>query len=123
MRYEDFCTEAEIATYKRVKVRSMRLARIARHAAVDVLHARYGEATVGEAGAEYVETRRGRFRLAMAKNSDNTTEAREHSRRGVRTVVMSDDDQMRAFFAEHEFDGDQALAQFHHRVKARMTKL
>jgi hypothetical protein len=113
LNYEDFFTESDVETFKRVKKGQARLARIARSAACGMVG---GE--IQGSGKEFVQTRRGLYRLAMGANSDNTTEAVAHDQMGAITVVMGDDERLKWFFGSHGWtDPDAALLHFGMRVK------
>jgi hypothetical protein len=100
MNYADFFSEADVAAYKRVKRGAMRLARIARAEAAALVGG-----YVRDEGKEFVVTSRGVYRLAMAANSDNTTERAAHARMGAETVNMGDDVAMSAWFTKHDLAG------------------
>ena len=121
MNYEDFCTPDEVETFKRVKRRQMRLARVARAAAVNVLRSYNIAAEISGQGKEFVRTGHGLYRLAMAHNSDNQTEEREHAYLGATPVVMGDSGEMMEFFQTHGIYGAltsaSALAAFHREIR------
>jgi hypothetical protein len=96
MNYEDYFTDEDVATFRRVKKGTMNLATVAREAVAEMVGG-----TVLPDGKEFVRTRLGLYRLAMARNSDNSTERGAHDAAGVVTVVMGDDEEMREFFARH----------------------
>jgi hypothetical protein len=106
MDYTDFFSESDIATFKRVKAGSMRLSRIAREQAMNMVG---GHTALGK---EFVYTRLGTFRLAMAANTDNSTERAAHDDAGVTTIIMGDDDAMGEWFWRHGvWDGVPAWKQ------------
>ncbi len=74
--------QPELETFKKVKLTSMRLARIVR----EVIAADLG-GTLPSKGKQFLTTSRGVFRLASRANSDNTTEQAAHKRMGV-TIVQ-----------------------------------
>jgi hypothetical protein len=98
MTYEDFFDAEDVAVYRRVKRGSMKLARVAREVAADMVD---GEILI--TGKEFVHTPHGMFRLAMAYNSDNSTERIAHIEMGAITVIMGDSAQMREFFRLHGY--------------------
>jgi hypothetical protein len=113
MTYEDFCSAEDVATYKRVKRLTMRLGRVGRECAADIVH--------GDIGAnEVVRTRKGLYRLSVAGNSDNTTERFAHAQMGARAVVMGDEEAMTEWFALHGLDGPAAYARFRAAVRAEL---
>lgn len=99
MNYEDFCDPDEVAIYRKVKRQTMRLGAVARSVACALVG---GE--IEDVGHEYVRTPIGRYRLAMAANSDNTTERAAHDEAGVEIVVMGDPAAMVAWFTLHGRD-------------------
>jgi len=78
--------EEKVATFKEVKLASMRLARVVREVIAEDLHG-----TLPVTGKQFLTTRRGLFRLASRPNSDNTTEQIAHTRMGARTVQVFGD--------------------------------
>ena len=74
---------SKIATFKEVKLTSMRLARVVREVIADDLHG-----SVPTAGKQFLTTNEGLFRLASRGNSDNTTEQHVHVQMGARTVQV-----------------------------------
>lgn len=115
MTYEDFCTAEDVAAYKRVKRIAMRIADVARGEAAAMVGGR-----VESEHKQFVVTRRGVYRLAMAHNSDNSTERGAHDLAGAETVVMGDEDEMTAFFRRHGVDPDGAYDRFQERVRAAL---
>jgi hypothetical protein len=75
--------ERRVATFKEVKLTSMRLARVVREVIAEDLHG-----TLPTTGKQFLTTRHGVFRLASRPNSDNTTEQLAHERMGARTVQV-----------------------------------
>lgn len=121
MTYKDFCTQREINTFRRVKRRQMRIARVARGAAVKVLRENGIKAKVytgDDTKKEYVITSRGWYRMAMQHSSDNKAELREHERLGAEIVTMGDEDEMLSFFREHDLDPDDAWEDFLSEIRA-----
>jgi hypothetical protein len=78
--------ESKVATFKEVKLTSMRLARVVREVIAEDL-----QGTLPATGKQFLTTRRGLFRLASRPNSDNTTEQLAHTRMGARTVQVFGD--------------------------------
>jgi hypothetical protein len=78
--------ESKVATFKEVKLTSMRLARVVREVIAEDLHG-----SLPPAGKQFLTTRRGVFRLASRPNSDNTTEQLAHTRLGAKTVQVFGD--------------------------------
>ena len=74
---------SKVATFKEVKLTSMRLARVVREVIADDL-----QGSLPAAGKQFLTTREGLFRLAARGNSDNTTERLAHARMGARTVQV-----------------------------------
>jgi hypothetical protein len=106
--YEDFFTEEEVAIYKMVKRGSMLFARIARRVAAEMVGG-----YILKTGKEFVHTEHGMFRLAMAENSDNSTERIAHIEMGAKLVVMGNPAEMQAFFALHDLNPRRAMYRFH----------
>jgi hypothetical protein len=73
----------KVATFKEVKLTSMRLARVVREVLAEDL-----DGTLPAKGKQFLTTRRGLFRLASRPNSDNTTEQLAHTRMGAKTVQV-----------------------------------
>jgi hypothetical protein len=120
MNYTDFFSAKDVATFKRVKKGTMILARIAREEAASIVGGRVNSADSElVTSKEFVRTRLGVFRLCMASNSDNSTEALFHDELGVITVVMSDLHQMAEWFAQHGAPKG-SLAKFQRLVAMRM---
>lgn len=115
MNLEDFYTPKEMATYRRVKRGSMRLARIAREEVAKMVGG-----TINQNGKQFLMTPNGTYRMAMRSNSDNSTEAEAHDAMGAQTVVMNDNFQMLAFLREHGLNPGRSLITLHKRVDARM---
>lgn len=113
MNYDDFFPEADVATFRRVKRGQMKLAEVARAVVAEMC-----QGTVLPDGKEFVRTRRGLFRLAMAANSDNSTERAAHDDMGVTTVVMGDDAELERFFQRHGVN--DGLRRFRRMVRARL---
>jgi hypothetical protein len=78
--------EAKVATFKEVKLTSMRLAHVVRQVIAEDL-----DGTLPSTGKQFLTTRRGLFRLASRPNSDNTTERHAHVQMGAKTVQVFGD--------------------------------
>ena len=76
----------EVATFKQVKLNSMRLADVVRHVIADELGG-----SLPKSGQQFLTTGRGVFRLAPRDNSDNTTEQQAHAEMGAKTVQVFGD--------------------------------
>jgi hypothetical protein len=63
----------KVATFKEVKLTSMRLARVVREVIAEDL-----DGSLPPTGKQFLRTRCGLFRLASRSNSDNTTERQAH---------------------------------------------
>jgi hypothetical protein len=91
-------------------------------------HARVGREVVAKmvkgqiqvSGKEFLITEVGTFRMAVAHNSDNSTEAEAHEAMGARTFVMTDDEDMLNFFELHGMTPGRSLIMFRNQVRARM---
>jgi hypothetical protein len=77
------CGPSELATFKHVHRMSMRLARVVKEVIAEELH---GE--LPSKGKQFLETPRGRWRLATRANSDNTTEEQAHRQMGAHLVQV-----------------------------------
>jgi hypothetical protein len=119
VNYKDFFDPDEVETFKRVKGGSMRLARVGRTIAAEMVGGTLPKGRVDRttSAKEYVRTSQGVFRLAMSHQSDNKTEMREHDRLGAKVVVMGDDVLMGGFFAMHGLLAGVALAEFKRRIR------
>lgn len=120
MRYEDYFTANEIETFKRVKLGQMKLAEIAREAAAKLVGADVGDLSTNK---HFLTTPNGKFRLAMQRNTDNTTEQWALDELGAQTVVMSDDEEMREFFESHGVHPVLGIRAWRRDVRIRMRKL
>jgi len=116
VNYEDFFDEDEVMTYKRVKRGTMILARVARDIAADMV-----QGTIYGSGKEFVHTTQGMFRLAMAENSDNSTEQIAHTEMGAVTIIMGSRYQMRQFFKGHGLNSTRAYNEWYRRVQQVMS--
>lgn len=114
LSYEEFFTDDEIDTFRRVKLGQMRLAEIARSVIVEMVNGRIGN------GKHFIETPVGRFRMALRWNSDNETERRDNDRLRAELVVMGDNEELAVFFRRHLLDESMALIEFHERVREAM---
>ena len=112
--YEAYFSSEEIDTFRRVKAGQMHLAHVARLAAAELVggYARKGK--------HFIETERGRFRMALRENSDNETERRDNARLHATTVVMGDDHSLAEFFTAHGIEAWPAIEAFHDRVEELM---
>lgn len=99
--YEDFFEKADVATYKRVKRGTMNLARVSREVIAGMVGGSLTQ--LDDSKKEYLDTRLGRYRLAMSHNSDNRTEMREHERLGATVIAIGDPGEMEAFFEAHGY--------------------
>ena len=117
MKYEDFFSSGDVASFKRVTKGTMQLARVAREIACEMVNG-----NISTQGKEFVITEQGTFRLAMAENSDNTTEALINDQLGAIPIVMTDDEVMREFFQVHGV-GSNAVWRFHERIHREMRSI
>lgn len=97
MTYEDFFSPADVATYKRVKLGTMRLGQTAKTIALKMVSGWVYE----EEKFKYVHTYCGKYLLVMAHNSLNTVERREAERQHAEVIVMGDDNQLGEWFKLH----------------------
>lgn len=111
--YADFFSAKDVATFRRVKLGQMKLSRTARRVLTEMVG---GE--ISQNGKEFVTTEHGVWRLAMAENSDNTTERASYERLGVELVVMGDREQVRHFLRLH--GSEQTYGTFIKRVRNRL---
>lgn len=94
--YEDFFSAKDVATFKRVKHGQMHLSRTARRVLAEMVG---GE--ISKRGKEFVRTEHGLYRLAMAENSDNSTERESYERLGIELVVMGSRRDVTSFMQRH----------------------
>lgn len=118
LSYADFFPAADVETYRRVKRGSMNLARVARAVIAEMVDGKLVQEDDNR--KEYIETRVGRFRMAMGHNSDNETERREHARLGAEVVSMGDADAMATFFERHGRPGEYSVMQMRAAIRARL---
>lgn len=86
--YRDFCTQEEIDTFKRVKKRTMKLADAGRQVCAELTGATIGDGHRSD--KQFLRTWRGQFRMALSRQSDNSTEQAAHARMGVETIYMGE---------------------------------
>lgn len=77
------CGDAEVAIFKTVKGKSMRLARAVKEVIAEEL-----DGNLPSSGKQFLSTSRGTFRLATRANSDNSTEEAAHRRMGAVSVQV-----------------------------------
>ena len=116
LTYENFCTPADVLAYKRVKRVSMKVARVGREVAAEMV----GGALPTE-GKEFVETAKGKYRLSLGGNSDNTTEQAAHARMHAETIVMGDRWELGRFFGIHGLNPRACTAQWLAEVRRRLV--
>lgn len=116
MNYEDFFDGEDIAAYKRVKRGTMIIARVAREIAAEMV-----DGEILRTGKEFVHTSEGMFRLAMAENSDNSTEQVAHMEMGAKTVIMGSRAEMRWFFSIHGLQPGRAVNRFYREIERRIV--
>jgi hypothetical protein len=103
--YENLLNPASVAVYKRVKGQTMKIAEIARGLVAEAVGGSIGDGS--RSRKQFVNTRRGQFRVCNSWNSDNSTEVAAHARMGVRTVHLDSPGEVIGFFREHGLDGEQ----------------
>lgn len=101
--YETLLSPTDVATYKRVKATTMRIADDAREICCRLVNGKIGDG--GRSGKQFLQTGRGKFRLATSTQSDNSTEVAAHERMGVATIHLSEPEEMIAWFALHDLPG------------------
>lgn len=120
MRYEDFCTEEELTGFHAVKHKSMRFHRLLKEEACDLTGGYIGDPMGGR--KQFVITRLGVFRLGST-NSDNSTEIGAHHRMGAVKINVTNDKQMRAWFAAHGVDNAELTVRiWKSNVRLRMRR-
>jgi hypothetical protein len=107
MTYEDFFNADEVAIFKKVKKAQMDLARIAREVLSEMIPGSVLQGNPGlpKGGKEFLRTDKGLYRLAMTRNSDNSTEDSAHTKMGTTYVDMSSEKVLAEFFRLHGLAG------------------
>jgi hypothetical protein len=117
MDYRDFCTLEEAAIYERIKRLTQRLAATTRVVLADMVGGKLP--TNGQ--KQFITTNRGSFRIAMASNSDNSSERMRHETMGATTVVVGDDRQLAGFLRAHGLDPATAIPECKRRIVAELN--
>jgi hypothetical protein len=118
IRWEEFFTEAEVEATKRVRRGQQQLGPLARKWIADVVGGTIGD---GDRSAkQFVNTSRGRYRISLSIDGDNTTETAAHERMGVETIAVEDMEAMCAFFTAHELAGVETYEALREHLRARL---
>lgn len=115
--YETLLSPLDVATYKRVKATTMRIADDARDICARLVDGRIGDG--GRSGKQFLQTSRGKFRLATSMQSDNSTEVAAHERMGVRTIHLSEPGEMIDWFSMHNLPGRLSYDKLVRELRAR----
>lgn len=115
--YETLLPTADVQTYKRVKAATMRIGDEARAIAAALVHGTDGDGS--RSGKQFIQTTRGKYRLATSMQSDNSTETAAHERMGVETIHLSEPAEMIQWFASHGIDGRLAYEKLVRDLRAR----
>ncbi len=115
--YETLLAPNDVATYKRVKAATMRIADDAREIAARIVGGTIGD--IGRSNKQFISTGKGMFRLATSNQSDNSTEVAAHERMGVTTIHLSEPGEMIRWFEEHGLPGRTAYDRLVRDLRAR----
>jgi hypothetical protein len=120
IRWEEFFTGSEVAATKRVRRGQQQLGPLARA----WIAARCG-GTIGDgsrSAKQFVNTPRGKFRISLSADGDNTTETAAHERMGAETVAVEDVLGMTEFFNDHGLPGRETYQELRAHLHERLRQ-
>lgn len=118
--WEEFFTRSEVEATKRVRRGQQALGPLVR----DWVANRVG-GTVGDGGRskkEFLNTRRGKYALALSKDNLNTTELAAIERMGAEVVAVEDVPGMCEFFTDHGLPGWETYEELREHLRERMRQ-
>lgn len=118
--WEEFFTRSEVETTKRVRRGQQQLGPLARK----WIAARVG-GTIGDGGRsakQFVNTPRGKFRVSLSVDGDNTTEMAAHERMGAEAVAVEDVQAMVEFFSAHDLPGWETYQELREHLRGAIAR-
>lgn len=116
--WEEFFTAEEAEVTKRVRRGQQQLGPLARRWIAERVGGTIGDG--GRSAKQFVNTPRGKYRISLSVDGDNTTETAAHERMGVTTVRVEAVEEMVAFFEEHRLNGVHAYEELREFLRTRL---
>jgi len=115
--YESYFAASDVRAFKRVKLGQMRLATVVRQTLADMIPG----ARIQKAGWEIVITPKGRWRVMMAENSENSTERAAREEAGLNALHVENEEELKQWFHMHGKNGSRSVSSFKRRVRSKLV--
>jgi hypothetical protein len=115
--YESFFPLSDVLAFKRVKLGQMRLATVVRQTLASMIPG----ARIQKHGWEVVITPKGRWRVMMGENSENSIERAAREDAGLKALYVESDEALAEWFDKHGKDGPQSVIDFKKEVRRKLS--
>jgi len=115
--YESFFPASDVLAFKRVKLGQMRLATVVRQSLAEMIPG----ARIQKTGWEIVITPKGRWRVMMGENSENSIERMAREEAGLDALYVENDEALEEWFDKHGKDGSISVREFKKNVRRKLS--